>query len=693
MHPGTQVKICDMTDGIIVKPGGHLAILGNPDSMVTIEGVNPDSLNAHIKLYGSGTDTIQYCNISNLNWGVAIGEKRTLVLKHCNISHCNSGVVSVGNGTLYMDSCTVDSCNWEGIHLNEGDEGYIKNCTITHNGESGIRLNGVKSTFKVAYNSLEGNNANTDSIYEAIHTYYCSPEIFGNHIENNVQDGVGSYHDSYPVMNKDSETQGDALNRLVNNGEQGRNAHIYINDSAPLLHEGHNDIFNVGQDTTTLIVGEKVAVEGEYKIYGNYYGDWQSEPRWAFDMDCSYDWDPRDKSSNTQEYDEGEAALAAFDDAYQLEMDGRWALAALAYLSLVRDYPDSYFAQASLDRILGCYQALNASIPNLQVTFEAIRDSTRYEHLFRKARQMAIRCLVARRQYDQAVSQLEAILQQPGLEPSDSLYALIDIANVHMRAYYDSLICSWDPGCDSVGTFAANPASRRAFQPVAGIDNLGDNRRRVVDDRRTVVSNENRAAAESMLDNQRAQGQSDVSTRSRVQNPPNVGQNSRTSPPPVFAQDPIAADPLAPSLGTCSVEQASYPWDYIGAFRPADEEDYRLRVRDLLAQLRGVGPSTQGMGLPPVPDNYFLAQNYPNPFNPITTISYGLPEASHVKITIYNILGQKVIMLVNTDQPAGYDKALWDSRSNQGIDVSSGIYFCRLEANDFVDVKKMVLLR
>jgi len=219
MHPGTQVKICDITDGILVKPGGHLAILGTADSMVTIEGVNPDSLNAHIKLYGEGTDTIQYCNISNLNWGVAVGDERTLALKNCNISHCNSGVVSVGDGTLYMDSCTVDSCNWEGIHLNEGDEGFIKNCTITHNGESGIRLNGVKSTFKVAYNSLEGNNANTDSIYEAIHLYYCSPEIFGNHIENNVQDGVGSYHDSYPVMNKDSETQGDALNRLVNNRE------------------------------------------------------------------------------------------------------------------------------------------------------------------------------------------------------------------------------------------------------------------------------------------------------------------------------------------------------------------------------------------------------------------------------------------------------------------------------------------
>jgi len=218
IEEGATVKVCDVTDGIVVKPDGHISILGTEQNPVTIEGV-ADPVHGNLKLWGSGNDTIMYANIKNLNYGVAIGEERTLVLKHCNISHCNSGVVSVGNGTLYMDSCTVDSCNWEGIHLNEGDEGYIKNCTITHSGESGIRLNGVKSTFKAAYNSLEGNNANTDSIYEAIHLYYCSPEVFGNHIENNVQDGVGSYHDSYPVMNQDSETQGDALNRLVNNWE------------------------------------------------------------------------------------------------------------------------------------------------------------------------------------------------------------------------------------------------------------------------------------------------------------------------------------------------------------------------------------------------------------------------------------------------------------------------------------------
>jgi len=60
---------------------------------------------------------------------------------------------------------------------------------------------------------------------------------------------------------------------------------------------------------------------------------------------------------------------------------------------------------------------------------------------------------------------------------------------------------------------------------------------------------------------------------------------------------------------------------------------------------------------------------------------------------VYDILGRKVITLLEADESAGYHKALWDSKSHQGTEVSSGVYFYRIEANDFVDVKKMVLLR
>jgi len=89
-----------------------------------------------------------------------------------------------------------------------------------------------------------------------------------------------------------------------------------------------------------------------------------------------------------------------------------------------------------------------------------------------------------------------------------------------------------------------------------------------------------------------------------------------------------------------------------------------------------------------LPSEFALRQNHPNPFNPITQIKYTLPRECYVKLFIYNILGQKVATLVDGKQKAGYKTARWDAGS-----LSSGIYFYRLRAGDFVQTRKMVLLK
>ncbi|MBI1803866.1 MAG: T9SS type A sorting domain-containing protein [Ignavibacteriae bacterium] len=89
-----------------------------------------------------------------------------------------------------------------------------------------------------------------------------------------------------------------------------------------------------------------------------------------------------------------------------------------------------------------------------------------------------------------------------------------------------------------------------------------------------------------------------------------------------------------------------------------------------------------------LPHNFALHQNYPNPFNPTTEIHYDLPEDSHVRLRIYNVLGQEVMRLVDEMQQAGFKSATFDASS-----LSSGMYFYRLEAGHFTEIKKMILLK
>jgi hypothetical protein len=93
-------------------------------------------------------------------------------------------------------------------------------------------------------------------------------------------------------------------------------------------------------------------------------------------------------------------------------------------------------------------------------------------------------------------------------------------------------------------------------------------------------------------------------------------------------------------------------------------------------------------GTVPLPHSYAVFQNYPNPFNPSTTIRYALPHSSRVSLTVYNTLGQQVAHLVNEQQQAGYHDAVFN-----GNGVASGVYYYRLQADDFVQTRKLLLLK
>jgi hypothetical protein len=117
--------------------------------------------------------------------------------------------------------------------------------------------------------------------------------------------------------------------------------------------------------------------------------------------------------------------------------------------------------------------------------------------------------------------------------------------------------------------------------------------------------------------------------------------------------------------------------------------------------VRTVHPVISATPLPPVidaledpvetsnqPDKFKLYQNYPNPFNPSTIINYELQITSDVELSVYNSLGQRLTTLVSKQEAAGNHQIEWDAS-----DYSSGVYYYKLASGNFVDVKRMILMR
>jgi hypothetical protein len=108
----------------------------------------------------------------------------------------------------------------------------------------------------------------------------------------------------------------------------------------------------------------------------------------------------------------------------------------------------------------------------------------------------------------------------------------------------------------------------------------------------------------------------------------------------------------------------------------------------LSAVLQGISTDISETAGDALPEAYTLFEAYPNPFNPWTTIRYALPQDSRVTLTVFNTLGQPVAELVDDWMPAGYYDVRFD-----GSEITSGIYLSRLQANDFVATRRLVLMK
>jgi uncharacterized repeat protein (TIGR01451 family) len=135
--------------------------------------------------------------------------------------------------------------------------------------------------------------------------------------------------------------------------------------------------------------------------------------------------------------------------------------------------------------------------------------------------------------------------------------------------------------------------------------------------------------------------------------------------------------------------------------RPEQAGTYYYKLQDVSidgqtifhgpVQVAGVTSVDKEFATPP--DEYQLSQNHPNPFNPETHIQFAIPTAGHVSLNVYDIQGKLIRSLVNARKSAGTYSVTWDSRDNNGIKLTSGVYFYRISSNDFIMTRKMILMK
>jgi hypothetical protein len=124
-----------------------------------------------------------------------------------------------------------------------------------------------------------------------------------------------------------------------------------------------------------------------------------------------------------------------------------------------------------------------------------------------------------------------------------------------------------------------------------------------------------------------------------------------------------------------------------------EEKVYWYKIEEISTdgQSEFFGPlQIQGI---PLPEEFSLLPNYPNPFNPETTIRYELPETSEVTMKVYTLLGKEIRTLVNKIQNAGRYRVTWNGMDQDGRRVSSGIYFVRIQAGSFSQIRKMTFIQ
>jgi hypothetical protein len=155
--------------------------------------------------------------------------------------------------------------------------------------------------------------------------------------------------------------------------------------------------------------------------------------------------------------------------------------------------------------------------------------------------------------------------------------------------------------------------------------------------------------------------------------------------------DPSFGDTLLPPSLYLAAKPSwwgNLPWPPIGPDVPGFVNKLPAQIRYESMNATAVTRNSSNPAMTICPAKCELLQNYPNPFNPTTVVSYRLPTASRVRLVVFNMLGREVATLVNGSVPAGLHSVTWDASG-----LASGVYVCRIRADNFVDARQLIFLK
>jgi hypothetical protein len=128
---------------------------------------------------------------------------------------------------------------------------------------------------------------------------------------------------------------------------------------------------------------------------------------------------------------------------------------------------------------------------------------------------------------------------------------------------------------------------------------------------------------------------------------------------------------------------------FFGSFQGRSQKGKAMEIQYKLTS-RGhvLSSGTMNLEYTPIPDDFELSQAYPNPFNPTTTLSFAIPIDSEVSLSVYNLQGREVSTLIDANMDAGYHSIVWNADS-----YSSGVYFVKMVAGEYVNTQKLMLVK